>query len=120
MLLSMLVTSYLALGVSAEPHRLSAANKAHGHRARASVHEERTVVKRFSCQATFYDTLAGKLACGGLGNNEAHIVALNSAQYGTGYPGPQCFKTLTIWANGVTVRYRGPRRARPSAACSAT
>jgi len=26
----------------------------------------------------------------------AYIVALNSAQYGGGYPGPQCFKSITI------------------------
>ncbi|KLT43442.1 hypothetical protein CC85DRAFT_235267, partial [Cutaneotrichosporon oleaginosum] len=57
----------------------------------------------FSGQATFYDASVGQLACGGYGNNEAYIVALNSAQYGHGYPGPQCGKSLTITANGVTV-----------------
>lgn len=30
------------------------------------------------------------------------MVALNSAQYGGGYPGPQCFKSITIQANGKT------------------
>ncbi|BEJ10862.1 hypothetical protein CspHIS471_0102840 [Cutaneotrichosporon sp. HIS471] len=103
MLFSTLVTSLLALGVSAEPHRRSVAKKAHARRAIASRNEERTLVKRFGGQATFYDTSTGTLGCGGRGNNEAYIVALNSAQYGSGYPGPQCFKTLTITANGLTV-----------------
>ena len=31
------------------------------------------------------------------------MVALNWQQYGNGYPGPQCFKTITIQANGQTV-----------------
>ncbi|CAD6590259.1 MAG: hypothetical protein TREMPRED_005663 [Tremellales sp. Tagirdzhanova-0007] len=31
------------------------------------------------------------------------MVALNTPQYGSGYPGPQCFKTITVQANGVTV-----------------
>ncbi|BEI79792.1 hypothetical protein CcaverHIS002_0103210 [Cutaneotrichosporon cavernicola] len=103
MLFSTLVTPLLALGVSAEPRRRPVANKEHARRALASRNEERTLVKRFGGQATYYDTSVGTLACGGTGNNEAYIVALNSAQYGSGYPGPQCFKTLTITANGVTV-----------------
>ena len=28
------------------------------------------------------------------------MVALNSAQYGGGYPGPQCFKWITVSHNG--------------------
>lgn len=30
------------------------------------------------------------------------IVALNSPQYGSGYPGPNCFKQIQISANGKT------------------
>lgn len=64
MLLATLVTSLLALGVSAEPHRRSEANKAHARRALAAKHEDRSLWKRFSGQATFYDTSVGQLACG--------------------------------------------------------
>ena len=31
------------------------------------------------------------------------IVALNSAQFGGGYPSPQCFKSITISYNGKQV-----------------
>lgn len=62
-------------------------------------------------------TQSDPLIPGGWGNNEAYIVALNSAQYGSGYPGPQCFKTLTITANGVTVGYGKDGEELTAAAC---
>ncbi|GHJ89992.1 hypothetical protein NliqN6_6394 [Naganishia liquefaciens] len=56
-------------------------------------------VKRdFGGRATFYATGLG--ACGEWNNDSDYIVALNSAQYGGGYPGPECFKQIKIWANG--------------------
>lgn len=45
-----------------------------------------------------------------------YLVALNTDQYGSGYPGPECWKTVSITANGVTVRcVHSKRRA---AACT--
>jgi len=59
--------------------------------------------KRFSnAKFTFYDV--GKGACGQTNQRNDFIVALNSAQYGSGSPGPQCFKTITISANGKTTQ----------------
>jgi len=59
--------------------------------------------KRFSnARFTFYDV--GEGACGKTNSRDDFIVALNSAQYGSGYPGPQCFKTITITANGKTTQ----------------
>jgi hypothetical protein len=58
-------------------------------------------VKRgFGGRATFYATGLG--ACGEYNNDSDYIVALNSAQYGGGYPGPECFKQIQISANGKT------------------
>ncbi|KAJ9112243.1 hypothetical protein QFC22_006327 [Naganishia vaughanmartiniae] len=60
-----------------------------------------TPVKRgFGGRATFYATGLG--ACGEWNNDSDYIVALNSEQYGGGYPGPECFKQIQIWANGQT------------------
>ncbi|KAK7043642.1 hypothetical protein VNI00_008253 [Paramarasmius palmivorus] len=47
---------------------------------------------------TFYEI--GEGACGGFNSEPDFIVALNSAQYGGGYPGPNCFKMITIEYNG--------------------
>ncbi|KAJ9116405.1 hypothetical protein QFC22_004847 [Naganishia vaughanmartiniae] len=58
-------------------------------------------VKRgFGGRATFYATGLG--ACGEVNTDSDYIVALNSAQYGEGYPGPECFKQIQISANGKT------------------
>jgi hypothetical protein len=57
--------------------------------------------KRFSnARFTFY--AAGLGACGKTNSGSDFIVALNTPQYGSGSPGPQCFKTITITANGKT------------------
>ncbi|WVW80293.1 hypothetical protein I302_102271 [Kwoniella bestiolae CBS 10118] len=55
----------------------------------------------YSGTGTFYYTGLG--ACGQYSKDSDFMVALNSAQYGGGYPGPQCFKGITIQANGKTV-----------------
>ncbi|KAJ9099258.1 hypothetical protein QFC21_004139 [Naganishia friedmannii] len=60
-----------------------------------------TPVKRgFGGRATYYATGLG--ACGQTNTDSDYIVALNSAQYGGGYPGPECFKQIQISANGKT------------------
>lgn len=55
----------------------------------------------FSGRMTLYEA-AGQGACGGQNKPDDFIVALNSAQYGTGYPGPNCFKNITISYGGKT------------------
>ncbi|MFE9406471.1 RlpA-like double-psi beta-barrel domain-containing protein [Streptomyces sp. NPDC006530] len=49
-------------------------------------------------RATFYSTGLG--ACGKVSNDADFIVALNSAQFGGGYPGPQCGKKIKITYKG--------------------
>ncbi|WVN85280.1 uncharacterized protein L203_100425 [Cryptococcus depauperatus CBS 7841] len=55
----------------------------------------------YSGRATFYDV--GQGACGGWNVASDYIVALNSNQYGGGYPGPQCGRSITISYNEVQV-----------------
>ncbi|KAL5511508.1 hypothetical protein ACEPAH_4725 [Sanghuangporus vaninii] len=49
---------------------------------------------------TFYDVGLG--ACGQYSSESDFIVALNTPQYGDGYPGPECFKKITITYGGKT------------------
>ncbi len=42
-------------------------------------------------------------ACGETNVESDYIVALNANQFGTGYPGPNCFKTITMKYNGKKV-----------------
>lgn len=46
--------------------------------------------------------LPGLGACGQYSSDSDFIVALNAPQYGSGYPGPECFKQVQISANGKT------------------
>ncbi|KAJ8077831.1 hypothetical protein PM082_002271 [Marasmius tenuissimus] len=54
----------------------------------------------FGGRFTYYQTGLG--ACGAYNNPSDYIVALNSAQYGGGYPGPNCNKSITISYDGKT------------------
>ncbi|KAG6821179.1 hypothetical protein H0H93_005399 [Arthromyces matolae] len=59
--------------------------------------------KRYSnARWTFYDVGLG--ACGKNNVASDFIVALNSAQFGSGYPGPYCFKTITMSYNGKSTQ----------------
>ncbi|KAF8061534.1 RlpA-like double-psi beta-barrel-protein domain-containing protein-containing protein [Lyophyllum atratum] len=59
--------------------------------------------KRFSdARWSFYDVGLG--ACGKNNVASDFIVALNTPQYGGGYPGPNCFKTITMTYNGRTTQ----------------
>jgi len=49
---------------------------------------------------TFYSTGLG--ACGDYNSDSDFIVALNSDQYGSGYPGPECNKQIIMSYNGKT------------------
>ncbi|WVF66017.1 hypothetical protein IAT40_000755 [Kwoniella sp. CBS 6097] len=92
------------------PHRRSTHERARKNFEHIHAVEERdnaqnhTLVPRgqtFSGTGTFYYTGLG--ACGQNSKDSDFMVALNSAQYGGGYPGPQCFKGITVQANGKTV-----------------
>ncbi|KAL1411912.1 hypothetical protein Q8F55_002898 [Vanrija albida] len=114
MLVSSFVTALAALGTVSASGHLKADRRAHTARARVLADEAlearnmspnaaHSLDKRqsFGGTATYYHTGLG--ACGGWSKDSDYLVALNSAQYGHGYPGPHCGKTLTITANGVTV-----------------
>ncbi|TFK42954.1 hypothetical protein BDQ12DRAFT_677080 [Crucibulum laeve] len=59
------------------------------------------VYKRFSSSRwSFYDVGLG--ACGQHNTENDFIVAMNTPQYGSGYPGPNCFKTITMTYGGKT------------------
>ncbi|EKM83012.1 hypothetical protein AGABI1DRAFT_111543 [Agaricus bisporus var. burnettii JB137-S8] len=51
---------------------------------------------------TFYDVGLG--ACGKTNVPSDFIVALNSPQFGGGYPGPHCFQTITMKYGGKTAK----------------
>ncbi|OJA11929.1 hypothetical protein AZE42_06373 [Rhizopogon vesiculosus] len=51
---------------------------------------------------TFYDVGLG--ACGDTNVASDFIVALNVEQYGSGYPGPECFLSITISYGGKTAQ----------------
>ncbi|KAG8690463.1 hypothetical protein FRC08_010524 [Ceratobasidium sp. 394] len=97
----MLALNTLAIG-TASLFAVVAAN--HGHILHRSHHHDITersehhLQKRFGGRATYYQTGLG--ACGKYNNPSDKIVALNSAQYGGGYPGPNCFKMITICKGG--------------------
>ncbi|KAF8188345.1 RlpA-like double-psi beta-barrel-protein domain-containing protein-containing protein [Pholiota molesta] len=57
------------------------------------------LAKRFSSTRwTFYDVGLG--ACGQTNVASDFIVALNAEQFGSGYPGPHCFKNIQMTYNG--------------------
>ncbi|KAF9036690.1 hypothetical protein BJ165DRAFT_1604319 [Panaeolus papilionaceus] len=57
--------------------------------------------KRYSgTRWTFFDVGLG--ACGKVNVESDFIVALNAEQFGSGYPGPNCEKTITMTYNGKT------------------
>ncbi|WVR03694.1 hypothetical protein IAU60_000689 [Kwoniella sp. DSM 27419] len=99
----------LTLAGHIPPHKRSSHERARKnfekvHEARDEAASNSTLVPRgqtFSGTGTFYYTGLG--ACGQYSKDSDFMVALNSAQYGGGYPGPQCFKGITIQANGKTV-----------------
>ncbi|KAG2107263.1 plant expansin [Suillus discolor] len=59
--------------------------------------------KRFdNARFTFYDVGLG--ACGQYSSPSDFIVAVNVIQYGPGFPGPLCFKPITISCGGKTAQ----------------
>ncbi|ORY33786.1 RlpA-like double-psi beta-barrel-protein domain-containing protein-containing protein [Naematelia encephala] len=93
----MLLSALLPL--LAIPSTLAFVDKAVHERMRS---RSRTHIQKrsFSGRATFYDVGLG--ACGGYNVASDWIVAENSDQYGGGYPGPNCGRSITISYNGKT------------------
>jgi len=58
------------------------------------------IQKRTTGRATYY--LVGQGACGQYNVPSDFIVAMNEPQYGSGYPSPNCFRQITIHAEGKT------------------
>ncbi|KAG8902945.1 hypothetical protein FRB99_003913, partial [Tulasnella sp. 403] len=88
--LTVLISSVDALSLHQNTHNAHVpahANRAHSHHKRSE-----------EGHATWYDVGLG--ACGGHNSPGDYVVALNHAQYGSGYPGPQCGRQMEIRANG--------------------
>ncbi|EGN95475.1 hypothetical protein SERLA73DRAFT_186504 [Serpula lacrymans var. lacrymans S7.3] len=85
----------------ANPHGLQGGRRHQelANRARGEVQ----LHKRYDgARFTFYAVGLG--ACGQTNVPSDFIVALNTPQYGGGYPGPECFKQITIEYNGKTAQ----------------
>ncbi|KIK06513.1 hypothetical protein K443DRAFT_2991 [Laccaria amethystina LaAM-08-1] len=97
-LFSLAAVASAILGVCAKPHGAHL-NRHQGIAKRATGNVQ--LHKRFSgARWTFYDVGLG--ACGKNNVASDFIVALNSAQFGSGYPGPNCFKIITMSYGGKT------------------
>ncbi|TFK42953.1 RlpA-like double-psi beta-barrel-protein domain-containing protein-containing protein [Crucibulum laeve] len=91
----------LPLAALADLHGHSHLNRHHDLAKRAS--GDMHIYKRFSsARWSFYDVEVGTGACGKWNAASSFTVALNSAQFGGGYPGPNCFKSITMTFNGKT------------------
>lgn len=55
-----------------------------------------------NARMTWYDIRTGVTACGKRYSPSDFVVALNGAQFGNGYPGPNCFKKIQIKYKGKT------------------
>jgi hypothetical protein len=85
--------------VAADSHRLGAR---HHHEVAKRGGDDVEIHKRFAnARFTFYYDNTGPGACGQTYQPNDYIVALNSAQYGSG---SDCFKTITISANGKSTQ----------------
>ncbi|OWZ80211.1 hypothetical protein C365_01162 [Cryptococcus neoformans Bt85] len=103
MLFSSLVTLVIALPVLGFSESRQSRSRIRNSQSLNSTFEQ-GLEKRgavYSGRATFYDVGMG--ACGVQNVASDYIVALNSNQYGSGYPGPQCGRPITISYNGVEV-----------------
>lgn len=102
-LLSLGLLSILSLA-SAQHHGQFQAKARRHHDRAAALQERANLTERqgqtFQGRATFF--YVGLGACGQYSQPSDFMVALNTDQYGDGYPGPQCFKYITITYNGVT------------------
>ncbi|KAL0071555.1 hypothetical protein AAF712_001412 [Marasmius tenuissimus] len=94
----MILASFIVPALLALP---GFAGNSHNHRRHHARTPKTNISKRaFGGRLTYYQTGLG--ACGGYNNPSDFIVALNTAQYGGGYPGPNCGKHITISYGGKT------------------
>ncbi|KAG6335158.1 hypothetical protein ID866_3942 [Astraeus odoratus] len=77
-------------------HHQEVARRARGE---VDLHKRQTYA---NARFTFYDVGLG--ACGQTNVASDFIVALNVEQYGSGYPGPYCFQSITISYGGKTAQ----------------
>lgn len=97
-LFSLAAAASAILGVCANPHGAHL-NRHQGIAKRAAGNVQ--LHKRFGgARWTYYDVGLG--ACGQYNVATDFIVALNTPQFGSGYPGPNCFKTITMSYGGKT------------------
>jgi len=94
--LALLASAVLPVSVLAE-HGLQA--RGH-HAAIAKRAENGTHLDKRISNARFTYFAVGMGACGQFSHPGDFMVALNSAQYGGGYPGPNCFKKISISYGG--------------------
>jgi hypothetical protein len=89
----------IPIAVLADPHAPNHARHHHDIARRASGDVQ--LHKRYdAARFTYYQVGMG--ACGKVNKPSDFIVALNSPQYGGGYPGPHCFQQITIHCRGKT------------------
>lgn len=99
--LPVVALSFFVADVAANPHGSSHARRHDSIARRAPGDVSTNLQKRFdNARWTFYDVGMG--ACGQFNVASDFIVALNSAQFGSGYPGPYCFQTITMSYGGKT------------------
>ncbi|KAG6888491.1 hypothetical protein C0995_007917 [Termitomyces sp. Mi166 len=89
-----------SLGAKQEMSNFSSVSLALGGPSMMSDCELTTAICRWHSKSMTYISFSG--ACGEWNVASDFIVALNSAQYGGGYPGPHCFKQITMTYNGKT------------------
>ncbi|KAF9792447.1 plant expansin [Thelephora terrestris] len=101
--LPVVALSYLVAGAAADPHGGPHARRHDSIARRAPGDVSAHLQKRFdNARWTFYDVGLYRGACGQNSVASDFMVALNSAQFGSGYPGPYCFQQITMTYNGMT------------------
>lgn len=99
--LPVVALSFFLAHVAANPHGSPHARRHDSIARRAPGDVSTHLQKRFdNTRWTFYDVGMG--ACGQFNVQSDFIVALNTAQFGDGYPGPNCFKQIIMTYNGQT------------------
>lgn len=96
-----LLSSFLPFAALAQGHRGPDYKRHHEIAKRSS--GDMQLHKRFS-NARFTYFAVGLGACGRYNVPSDFIVALNAAQFGGGYPGPNCFKSITISFGGKSAQ----------------
>ncbi|KAL5536164.1 hypothetical protein ACEPAF_4269 [Sanghuangporus sanghuang] len=89
-----LLSAVLPLAVSAASYRFNITVPDASREKRDSFNDARF---------TYYDITTGVTACGWTFSNNAEVVALNSQQFVSGFPGPSCGNRIRIDANGKSM-----------------